>query len=209
VASPNPYYTIRNRLLRPTAIGLAAAGLAAALVLGACGTDDPADDMTDDMTSEAADDMTEDMDDDAAMDDTEVPANLAFTATTVDGDAFDGAVLAGSPTVLWFWEHDCPICISQGPDVKALTADYGGRVDVVGVSGSGIYSGSSDGDRLGFVDQTGTGDAVHIVDEDYTLRTGFDVFSQSTFVILDADGEIVDTGSFSGNQLRDKVDALL
>jgi hypothetical protein len=28
---------------------------------------------------------------------------LGFAGATVDGGAFDGATLAGAPTVLWFW----------------------------------------------------------------------------------------------------------
>ncbi|MGQ0577191.1 MAG: hypothetical protein ACT4RN_23760 [Pseudonocardia sp.] len=31
------------------------------------------------------------------------PGALDFTTTTVDGAAFDGAALAGTPALLWFW----------------------------------------------------------------------------------------------------------
>lgn len=31
------------------------------------------------------------------------PDALAFRGTTVDGAAFDGASLGGTPVVLWFW----------------------------------------------------------------------------------------------------------
>ena len=32
-----------------------------------------------------------------------VPKNLDFSGTTVSGDEFQGASLAGRPTLLWFW----------------------------------------------------------------------------------------------------------
>ena len=33
----------------------------------------------------------------------EVPEALAFTATTVGGESFDGASLAGRDVAIWFW----------------------------------------------------------------------------------------------------------
>ncbi|MEV3936090.1 redoxin domain-containing protein [Glycomyces sp. NPDC049804] len=187
---------------------LAAAAAAAVLALGACGSeapDDPADETTasPDATTAAPGEPTGGAEPDAA-----VPELLDFTATDVDGNAFEGASLAGSPAVLWFWQDDCPICQSQGPDVAALIEDHGDRVAVVGIAGTGLYRASTDEQRQAFVADTGTGGATHLQSPDGELWTRFGVTSQSTYVLLDSSGEIVDSGSFSGDELDEKVAGL-
>jgi cytochrome oxidase Cu insertion factor (SCO1/SenC/PrrC family) len=191
--------------MRRTLTGLAAAGLAAVLVLGGCGSEeDPTDE------SRTADPATESSTEDGAAEatteaETAVPELLDFTATTLDGDAFEGASLAGGPVVLWFWYEDCPICRSQGPAVASLIESEGDRVAVVGVSGAGL-SGTSSADAMqAFVSDTGTGDATHLQGEDGELWTRFGVASQSTYVLLDSHGEVVDSGSFSADDLEEKV----
>ena len=193
--------------MKRTAIGIAAAGLAL-FALGACGSDEePAE--TDPTTETAAEETTDDPTTEAATEDMAVPELLDFTATTIDGDQFEGGSTLGDPTVLWFWEHDCPICQSQGPTVSGLSEEYGDQVDIVGVSGAGLYAASSSDDRAGFVDQTGTGDIVHIEDEDYGIRNAFGIVSQSTFVVIDAEGEVVESGSLSEDDLNEAVESLL
>lgn len=195
--------------MRRTVIGLAAAGIAAVLALSACGSDDePADEAT---TEEAAQDPTTggETSAESTEESVAVPKVLDFTATTLDGEEFDAASLAGAPVVLWFWEHDCPICVSQGPAVSGLADEYGDQVGIVGVSGAGLYAASSAEDREGFVDQTGTGGIVHIEDEDYEIRNAFGVVSQSTFVVIDADGEVVESGSLSEDDLNEAVAELV
>lgn len=195
--------------LKRTGIGIAAVGLAAAFALGACGSEDePAEE--DSMTSE---EMTTEDDMAAEEETTEeamaVPEILDFTAVTIDGEDFDGSSLAGDPTVLWFWEHDCPVCQGQGGAVSGLFDTYGDQVDIVGVSGAGLYAASGPEDRQGFVDQTGTDSIVHLEDEDYELRTSFEVVSQSVFVVLDAEGNVVENGSLSESDLNDAVASTL
>ena len=56
---------------------------------------------------------------------------LAFTATTLDGEPFDGMSLAGKPTVLWFWAPWCPVCLQQAPGVRAAIEQYGDKVNIV------------------------------------------------------------------------------
>jgi thiol-disulfide isomerase/thioredoxin len=63
------------------------------------------------------------------------PSLLAFTATTLDGQPFDGMSLAGKPAVLWFWAPWCPICLQQAPGVRAAVAQYAGKVNIIGVAG--------------------------------------------------------------------------
>jgi thiol-disulfide isomerase/thioredoxin len=62
---------------------------------------------------------------------------LDFHGPTVDGQEFDGAALAGTPVVLWFWAPWCTICRAEAPDVAAVAAEYAGRVEVIGVAGRG------------------------------------------------------------------------
>lgn len=187
---------------------LAAVAAAAVFALGACGSEEePADEETSEQTIDEAtpESMTDETTEEPAGDDVAVPELLDFSATTIDGDAFEGASLVGDPTVLWFWEHDCPICQSQGPTVSELDDTFGDQIDIVGVSGAGLYAASSADDRSGFVDQTGTGDVVHIEDQDYELRNAFGIVSQSTFVVLDSEGEVFESGSLSEDDLNQAV----
>lgn len=196
--------------MKHTGIAIAAAGLAAAFSLSACGAEEePAE--PDPTTSEAA---TEDAEETTGEEETTeadmaVPELLDFTAVTLDGEDFEGSSLAGDPTVLWFWEHDCPVCQGQGGAVSGLFETYGDQVDIVGVAGAGLYATGSTEDRHGFVDQTGTGSLVHLEDVDYELRTSFEVVSQSVYVVLDADGEVVENGSLSESDLNDAVASTL
>lgn len=186
-----------------SAIRAAAVAASAVLVLAACGSGEPEADTTDPAasTQDAVESSAESTSEAAAA----VPELLDFTATTVDGDDFEGASLAGSPAVLWFWQEDCPICQSQGPDVAALIDAHGDRVAVVGIAGTGLYHDSTDRDRQEFVEDTGTDDATHLQSPDGELWTRFGVTSQSTYVLLDSAGAIVDSGSFSGDELEAKV----
>ncbi|WP_025272467.1 TlpA family protein disulfide reductase [Haloglycomyces albus] len=126
-----------------------------------------------------------------------------FTATTVDGEEFDGAQLQGSPTVLWFWASWCPKCRAQGPDVRQLHSDHGDSIDIVGIAG--LNSGN---DMQDFIDSTDTGDVTHLDDDAGDLWVKFDVTSQSEYVVLDADGEVVDSGTLSGEELDSSVSDL-
>jgi cytochrome oxidase Cu insertion factor (SCO1/SenC/PrrC family) len=184
-------------------ITVGAAAVAAVFAFGACGTggtDDAAEDMsTPDETASAPAETG------SGTEAAPVPDLLDFTTTTVDGEPFEGASLAGSPAVLWFWQEDCPICQGQGPDVAALIADHGDEVNIVGVAGTGLYRTSTDEQLLAFVEDTGTDGATHLQSPDGELWTRFGVTSQSTYVLLDSSGEIIDSGSFPADELDDKV----
>jgi cytochrome oxidase Cu insertion factor (SCO1/SenC/PrrC family) len=184
-------------------MALAAAGLAAAFSLAACGSEEPADDEPTTADSmESTEGTTEAMTTEAGM---AVPELLDFTATTLDGEEFEGASLAGTPAVLWFWYEDCPICQGQGPDVAALQEEYGDTVNIVGVSGAGLSGSSTVEQMQSFVDDTGTGAITHLESADGELWTRFEVTSQSTYVLIDSHGEVVETGPFSGDELSEKT----
>lgn len=113
------------------------------------------------------------------------PGQLGFTATTVAGEPFAGAALAGRDTVLWFWAPWCTICARSAPDVKAV-AGANPEVTFVGVAGL-----SSDaGDMRDFVDRHEVDDLIHLADTGGDLYTRFGVTQQHTFVLVAADGSV-------------------
>jgi thiol-disulfide isomerase/thioredoxin len=132
-----------------------------------------------------------------------VPELLDFTSTTVAGEEFDGATLAGRPTVLWFWAPWCPTCRGQVPQVEELARAYGDEVSVVGI-------GSLDSAEAiaGFArDVEGI---THLEDTDGVLWQRFGVTEQSSFVVLDADGEIAFEAGYGGeDDLAAEVEAVL
>ncbi len=133
-----------------------------------------------------------------------VPDSLKFTATTIDGKAFDGAALAGKPVILWFWAAWCPKCRAKAPDVAAVQRDFAGKAHVVGVAGLG--SGEAAMDK--FAADTGIGGFPHLADDAGVLWKKFAVTTQEYFVVIAADGQIVHKGPLSGAELRQRTAAL-
>lgn len=126
------------------------------------------------------------------------PALLDFRATTVAGDAFDAAMLAGRPTVLWFWAPWCPTCRGQIPQVEALAADHGDDINVIGI-------GSLDSAEAiaGFADDVAG--LTHLEDVDGELWRRFEVTEQSSFVVLDAEGTVSFEAGYGGSGDLDAV----
>ncbi|TDC57567.1 redoxin domain-containing protein [Actinomadura sp. KC345] len=136
----------------------------------------------------------------------DVPAALEFKGETLDGEAFDGASLAGRPVVFWFWAPWCPKCLSEGPDVAKAAGKHGDRVSFVGVGGL-----EKDKSRLGdFVSRTGTGKLTQLDDRTGKLYSHFKVTSQSSFVFMATDGRTSkESGPLDENELDRHVDDLL
>jgi thiol-disulfide isomerase/thioredoxin len=135
----------------------------------------------------------------------EVPEVLDFTAETVDGGTFEGASLAGTDALLWFWAPWCPVCQREAPVVAALAEEYAGRVAVVGVGGlSGDVQAMRD-----FVERGGVGGLTHLADTDGTIYARFGVTQQYDNGVLDESGEFrVVTGPLSEAEFRAELDAL-
>ncbi|WP_246203779.1 TlpA family protein disulfide reductase [Streptomyces tailanensis] len=89
-----------------------------------------------------------------------VPETLRFTGTTVDGKPFDAAMLAGKPTVLWFWAPWCPTCKAQGPETAKVADRFQGQAHVIGVAGLDKTKAMKD-----FVADTGVGAFPNLSDE--------------------------------------------
>lgn len=131
-----------------------------------------------------------------------VPEVLQFASQTVDGQAFDGATLAGKPTLLWFWAPWCPVCRGQIPQVQGIAGEYDGEVNVVGV-------GSLD-DAAAIGEFAGDADGVtHLLDENGEVWARFGIVEQSSFVLLDAEGnEVLRAGYGGTDDLEASVAAL-
>lgn len=123
---------------------------------------------------------------------------LDFTATTLEGETFDGTSLAGTPTVLWFWAPWCPTCRAQIPTVSGLGEEYAGRVDVVAVGGLDTQ------DEIEELAAEIT-DVTHLVDEEGVVWKHFGVTAQSTYTVLDADGGIVHEGYLDNGAIEELV----
>ncbi|MCW2815532.1 MAG: Redoxin domain protein [Nocardioides sp.] len=128
-----------------------------------------------------------------------VPEALQFEATTVSGETFDGASVAGRPVVLWFWAPWCAVCKSQAPEVSRLVDDFGDDVAFLGVG-----SLSDAGDIESFAgDVPGP---THLSDPEGELYQRFGIAEQSSFVVLDADGgEVLRTGYADDDELAGTV----
>lgn len=153
--------------------------LAALLVLVGCGTADKSPASTGASTASTA-------------------RHLEFSGETLDGASFDGADLAGKPAVLWFWAPWCPTCRAQAPGVSRLAEEYAGEVNVVGVGGLGEVEDIRDYARQ-------VQGPTHLVDPDGAVWRHFGVTAQSTYVVLDADGEVVAQGYLDDHVLAAEV----
>jgi peroxiredoxin len=129
---------------------------------------------------------------------------LAFTATTLDGKTFDGMSLSGRPAVLWFWAPWCPICLQQAPGVRTAVERYADRVSIVGVAGLDSVSAMPEFVRLAKVDAM-----PHLADEAGDVWKRFGVRAQSTFVLMNAAGEVTFRGRLDADEVPDRVAALL
>ncbi|TDO36303.1 thiol-disulfide isomerase/thioredoxin [Kribbella sp. VKM Ac-2527] len=129
---------------------------------------------------------------------------LAFTGTTLDGKPFSAATLAGKPVLLWFWAPWCPTCHAEAPDVLSVQQVYAGRIGILGVAGLDDLN-----NMQPFVDRTMTAAITHLGDPDGAIWRRFEVTQQSTYVLLDAQGNVTFTGVIGGDELRDKVAALI
>jgi hypothetical protein len=133
-----------------------------------------------------------------------VPAGLEG-AYTVGGDPFDTGPLLGRPTVAWFWAPWCVICRGEAPDIAAVAAEYGDRVNFVGIAGLG-----DQGEMQAFVDDTGVDGFPHVNDVDGSIWTSYDVYVQPAYGFITADGRLETvSGALGAEALTEIVELLL
>lgn len=124
--------------------------------------------------------------------------DLDFTATTLEGNSFDGEQLRGKPAVLWFWAPWCPTCRAQAPAVSKLALEYADEVNVVAVGGLSDTAAIKE-----FAEQVDG--PTHLIDEKGEVWRHLGVSAQSTYLVLDADGEPVAEGYLDDPVLAEKV----
>ncbi|MFV2103738.1 redoxin domain-containing protein [Micromonospora sp. LOL_024] len=127
-----------------------------------------------------------------------------FSVATLDGGSFDGHSLAGKPALLWFWAPWCPTCLTQAQPVADLAAKYQGKVTVVGVAGLDGVPAMHD-----FVRMAKLSGFPQLADEQGVVWKRFKMTEQSTFVVLDRSGTVVERGRADVDKLHDVLDPLL
>jgi peroxiredoxin len=131
------------------------------------------------------------------------PQSLDFTTTTVDGKPFEGASLAGKPTVLWFWAAWCPKCRGSASAYKQAADQFGDQVNLVGVAGK------SDVDAMkGFISDYGLSGITHLADDNDPLWAKYGITYQHQYVVIDKAGRVVHTGELSERELTDRLSDL-
>ncbi|WP_211588758.1 redoxin domain-containing protein [Allorhizocola rhizosphaerae] len=132
-----------------------------------------------------------------------MPEILAFKAKTVDGREFDGATLAGKPTVFWFWAAWCSKCKGDAAAVRDVAAATTGKVNVVGVAGLG----SGDAAMKNFVSTYKLDSFPQLADDKGDVWKRLKVTTQHYYVIVDGTGRELHRGPLSVSQLREKIGA--
>ena len=133
-----------------------------------------------------------------------VPASLSFTGRTLDGTPFDAATLVGKPTVLWFWAPWCATCAGQADQINELKDEFGDRLAIVGIAGLG------DNDAMReFVTDLDVGTVPNLDDRPGELWRRFGVTEQSTFVLIDRHGTVVETRWLDRIDLAARVRSLV
>ena len=132
-----------------------------------------------------------------------VPAQLQFTAKTVDGQDFSGQSLVGKPAVLWFWAPWCPVCQGEAPMVGQMAAAQL-AVTFVGVAGLDQLPAMQQ-----FVAKYPVGKLTHLADTDGSVWARFGVTHQPAFAFIRPDGGVdVVKGGLSEPDLTQRVGAL-
>ncbi len=109
----------------------------------------------------------------------------------------------GRPTLLWFWAPWCPTCRSQISQVESLASTYDGELHVIGVGS--LDSAEAIAEFAGDVDGV-----THLEDIDGELFRRFGIAEQSSFVLLDAEGQVAfETGYGGSDDLDQQVEGVL
>lgn len=132
-------------------------------------------------------------------------ALLTFTAKTVEGEPFSSKVLTGKkPSVLWFWAPWCAICHNESVNLVKAEAQYGDRVNFIGVGALG----NSEEMRT-FVAETGVDSFTNLDDSSGKVWKRFGVVLQPTLIFISSKGKIsTHIGPSDSDFLNSKVKAL-
>ena len=113
----------------------------------------------------------------------DVPDQLQFTATTLDGKDIAGTSYAGKPAVFWFWAPWCPFCNQEASFVGKVAAEH------PGVPFVGVASRSDTGAMNDFVNKYGLG-FPQIEDSSGEIWGKFGVTWQPAFAFVSSSGNV-------------------
>lgn len=134
-----------------------------------------------------------------------VTEKLAFTGTTLSGQAFDGASLAGKDAVLWFWAPWCPKCAREAEHVAAAHAAQGKNVQIIGVPAFGTLP-----EMQKFTTNFKVDALTHVADPDGNIWRRFQVTEQPAYAFIDQSGAVeLVRGEIGPEQLDAKLKELL
>lgn len=132
-----------------------------------------------------------------------VPAQLQFSAKTLDGHDFHGESLLGKPAVLWFWAPWCPTCQGEAPVVGQVAASHP-EVTFVGVAGLDQVPAMQE-----FVNKYPVKTFTQLADTDGSVWANFGVTQQPAYAFVDPHGNVdVVRGRMSQDELTRRVTAL-
>ena len=111
----------------------------------------------------------------------------AFAGTTLDGDPFSSADLAGKPAIVNFWASYCiPSCVDEHPVLLDLASRHADDLQMVGV----LVSDTPDGAR-GFLARYGEVSWPSMLNSDGRIAIDYGVTGPPETFFVDAHGIVV------------------
>lgn len=137
---------------------------------------------------------------------TSVADALQVSLRSVGGPEIDVSQYLGQDVVLWFWAPWCAWCNAEAPRVDALSTEFAGEVEIVGVAGV-----SDEASMQDFVDRHDLGHITHLADLDGHFWFNLDVTYQPWWMFINDDGEVILNwqGRLSEEEIRAVMDQLV
>lgn len=137
---------------------------------------------------------------------TSVADALQVSLRSVGGPEIDVSQYLGQDVVLWFWAPWCAWCNAEAPRVDALSTEFAGEVEIVGVAGV-----SDEASMQDFVDRHELGHITHLADLDGHFWFNLDVTYQPWWMFINDDGEVFLNwqGRLSEEEIRAVMDQLV
>jgi cytochrome c biogenesis protein CcmG/thiol:disulfide interchange protein DsbE len=111
----------------------------------------------------------------------------AFAGTTLEGDRFSSADLAGKPAIVNFWASYCiPSCVDEHPILLDLAARHGDELQIVGV----LVDDAPD-DARGFLARYGQVSWPNMLNTDGGISIDYGVTGPPETFFVDARGIVV------------------
>ncbi|SRR6266540_6226845 len=111
----------------------------------------------------------------------------AFTGTTLEGDRFSSADLAGTPAIVNFWASYCiPSCVEEHPVLLDIAARHGADLQLVGV----LVNDAPDGAR-GFLARYGQVSWPNMLNADGSISIDYGVTGPPETFFVNAQGIVV------------------